>query len=178
MGTGLGLSIAHSIIVQNGGTIDIENRLEGGTEFTVRWPAITQEPTAVEARAAALRPDIAARPRVPIVDEEPHVLTVLKRSLQCNFRTEAVTCGRDAIDRLEQDRDFALIICDLTMPEVRSMDVYRIIQERYPVLASRFSPYPQAAGPPNHNLDPRHEVAIIIIAVAKRPRTCARSSAG
>lgn len=37
-GSGLGLSTVHSIVQQNGGTIDVVSAADSGTAFTVRWP--------------------------------------------------------------------------------------------------------------------------------------------
>ena len=138
MGTGLGLSIAHSIISRHGGTIAVERRDGGGTKFTVRLPAQAPELEAAEGPDAADRGDIDARPRILVVDDEPQVLTLLDRVLRRDFRIEAVTSGQGAIDLLARDQDFALIICDLTMPDVTGMDVYRDIQKHYPSVASRF----------------------------------------
>ena len=38
-GTGLGLSIVSDTVKRRGGTVEAANRLEGGSVFTVRWPA-------------------------------------------------------------------------------------------------------------------------------------------
>lgn len=39
-GSGLGLAIVHEAVLANGGTIDVARREEGGTRFTVTFPAI------------------------------------------------------------------------------------------------------------------------------------------
>jgi signal transduction histidine kinase len=45
-GTGLGLAVVRSIVEEHGGTIDAENRAEGGARFRIRLP-ITPEPAHV-----------------------------------------------------------------------------------------------------------------------------------
>jgi two-component system NtrC family sensor kinase len=40
-GTGLGLAITHGIIEQHGGTIEVRNREQGGTTFTIKIPLRT-----------------------------------------------------------------------------------------------------------------------------------------
>ncbi|WCM89065.1 sensor histidine kinase [Acidovorax sp. NCPPB 3576] len=39
-GSGLGLSIVHALVVRQGGTVEVDNRPEGGSCFTVRFPAV------------------------------------------------------------------------------------------------------------------------------------------
>ena len=138
MGTGLGLSIAHSIVTRHGGTIECESRAGGGTKFSVRLPAQTHEPAEGEVPTATDRIDTDDHPRILIIDDDPQVVTLLDRALRRDFRVEAVTSGQGAIDRLAYDEDFALILCDLTMPDVTGMDVYRDAQKHHPSLASRF----------------------------------------
>ena len=52
-GTGLGLALTHQIIVEHGGTIDVESTPGKGTSFTVRLPAAPGEPAAQAASALA-----------------------------------------------------------------------------------------------------------------------------
>ncbi|MCB0328037.1 MAG: hypothetical protein KDD70_00195 [Bdellovibrionales bacterium] len=42
-GTGLGLAISKSLIRDNGGKITVQNRDEGGAEFTIQFPVLAQE---------------------------------------------------------------------------------------------------------------------------------------
>ena len=37
-GTGLGLAIVKKIVLEHGGSIDVETRAEGGARFTIRMP--------------------------------------------------------------------------------------------------------------------------------------------
>ena len=43
-GTGLGLALAHRVLSDNGGSIHVERRPEGGTRFTLDMPAWEDEP--------------------------------------------------------------------------------------------------------------------------------------
>jgi signal transduction histidine kinase len=42
-GTGLGLAIVEEIVVQHGGSIEVESRLNQGSRFTLSLPAATGE---------------------------------------------------------------------------------------------------------------------------------------
>ena len=46
--------------------------------------------------------------------------------------------GLEALDHLERDADFDLILCDLMMPTFSGMKVYEAIIEQRPELVSRF----------------------------------------
>ena len=41
-GTGLGLSIVQDTVRNRGGTVEAANRPQGGAEFTVHWPLVTE----------------------------------------------------------------------------------------------------------------------------------------
>ena len=50
-----------------------------------------------------------------------------------------LTCsGKEAIDVLEQDSYFDLIICDLMMSNLSGMELYEWLQQTYPYLTERF----------------------------------------
>jgi len=46
--------------------------------------------------------------------------------------------GRTALELLERDRGFDVILCDLMMPRTSGMDVYGVIAQEHPDLLPRF----------------------------------------
>ena len=113
-GTGLGLSIAHGIVTRMGGSIEVTSRLGRGTAFTVRLPAWR-----AELPEATARPPLARAPgpkrRLLVVDDEPHLRTVLAQALDQDDVTLA--SGAHEAAELCRSRDFDCILCDVTMPE-------------------------------------------------------------
>ena len=135
-GTGLGLSICRSIIRDAGGRIEVRTMAGRGSTFVVRLPASTRAdlPRTVPAPPRASR---AVRARVIVVDDEPLVGRSIRRALR-DHDVEVFESGAEAIDRLSNGEPFDLAFCDLMMPEVSGMEVYRRVSARRPELASRF----------------------------------------
>ena len=135
-GTGLGLAICRNIIRDVGGTIEAESEPGHGSTFVVRLPASTrahipqrtQAPPTVTAGASA---------RVVVVDDEPLVGRSIRRALR-GHQVEIFSSGTDAIERLCSGEPFDVVFCDLMMPEVSGMEVFKRVSKRRPELASRF----------------------------------------
>jgi len=74
--------------------------------------------------------------RILVIDDEPTILAVMKRMLS---EHTVVTClgGQLAIELAEVDHLFDLVICDVMMPEVSELDVYRYLSKNIPDLAAR-----------------------------------------
>lgn len=122
VGTGLGLSICHGIVAAHGGEIEVESEVGVGSTFRVTLP------TSVAAIAAppvvAVDPIRGPRRRVLVVDDEPMILSSMKRTLSEMHDVEAVNGGQQAIHRLQQGARFDVILCDLMMPGITGMEVY------------------------------------------------------
>jgi signal transduction histidine kinase/CheY-like chemotaxis protein len=135
-GTGLGLSICHAIVAAAGGEIEVESAPGRGSTYRVLLAPATG---AGAARAPAARPgeeDAGPRARILIVDDEPLVGKVLRRTLTEHDVT-VVETGAAALARLSAGERYDLVLCDLLMPGMTGMDVYRALAREHPSLARR-----------------------------------------
>jgi CheY-like chemotaxis protein len=76
------------------------------------------------------------RVRVLIVDDDPQVLRSLQRALA---EQEVLTAdgGRAALELLEEDQRFDVILCDLLMHGMNGMDLFAELDRRFPALTPR-----------------------------------------
>jgi CheY-like chemotaxis protein/anti-sigma regulatory factor (Ser/Thr protein kinase) len=141
VGTGLGLPICHNIIGSLGGEISVDSQLGRGTVFRVllrphtRMPAM-RVPTPQPLRAVRGAPT--SRARVLVVDDELPVAAMLSRVLAEEYDVEVTTQGEDALELLLGPVSFDVVICDLLMPEMSGMDLFKELQARRPGLERRF----------------------------------------
>lgn len=137
VGTGLGLAMVHGVVTELGGTIAIDSRLGEGTRFVVRLPtaqALDERPLDPQDTGDLELP----QGRLLVIDDDPLILGILRRTLAREGHTiEVEEGGQAAIDRLEKDADFDLILCDLLMPRMSGMDVHAWMRRRRPELADR-----------------------------------------
>lgn len=143
-GTGLGLSLAEQIVHQHGGRIRVESTVGRGTRFEVRLPLDTglsvtpvTSPDQLGTQAPRKldqRPDC---PRVLVVDDEPMLLKTYRAILKKRFEVTCCADGAEAIALLWDDPDFDAIVCDLMMPELDGMAVYRRLADIDPALQGR-----------------------------------------
>jgi DNA-binding NtrC family response regulator len=73
-----------------------------------------------------------------VVDDEVLIGRALKRALGAQDEVAVCQSAFDALDLLEQNRDYHLILCDLSMPGMTGAALYERIAQRWPDLKDRF----------------------------------------
>jgi two-component system NtrC family sensor kinase len=136
-GTGLGLTVAYAIVEEHGGRIHAENQPGGGASFIVELP--------VSGVAAAPRPPRPAAPAMEAVrgasillveDEHALAAAVAEALTDAGLKVDHAGDGQEALARVRQNT-YDVVVCDLKMPRVDGMTLYRAIAAATPALARR-----------------------------------------
>ncbi len=79
------------------------------------------------------------RPKVLVVDDEPAIRTIVKRTLEIQLHAEVMIAqnGEEASKLIERN-SFHLIISDMQMPIMTGLDLYQWIQINAPHLTDHF----------------------------------------
>ena len=72
-----------------------------------------------------------------IIDNEPLMLTALARMLETEHEVVAFASAREALERLRAGDRFALILCDLMMPEMTGMELHETLTREAPGVVER-----------------------------------------
>jgi len=139
VGTGLGLAICQKIVTSFGGRIDVETQVGKGSVFRITLPASTSKGSDPPARKRASSPPpprTSSRRRVLVVDDEVEVGDAFVRLLGAAHDVVAVTGGAQALQQLRSSV-FDLIFCDLMMPDMTGVDLFRRLLREMPEVAER-----------------------------------------
>ena len=142
---GLGLSVSHRIVTEMGGGLDIRSMGERGNVLRLTLPGAgvprarreAEEPEAFPARLRRPRRTPDKPGSIVIVDDDALVAKALARILR-HHRVEIYTDGKTAADVLSAAPPVDLVFCDLMMPGVSGMEVFRRVGQAAPQMAERF----------------------------------------
>lgn len=133
-GTGLGLPICRSIIDSFGGRIWFSDAPEGGARVNIELqPAQAPErvPEPASSTPNVLAKTRAGKPTVLIIDDERPVVTMLARFLEATYDVRHTTIPDEALTMLAEQR-FDVILCDVMMPGMSGIDLYKAVKDRAP----------------------------------------------
>ncbi|MFZ5896957.1 MAG: response regulator [Myxococcota bacterium] len=133
-GTGLGLSICHGIVTSLGGEISVESRLGRGATFKVALLPATSPADKRVLLPPVLRPP--RRGKVLVIDDEEAVCRTVARVLR-EHDVVSETDARAALSRIAHGDRYDVIFCDLLMPNLTGIEVYRAIHSAHAELAER-----------------------------------------
>lgn len=128
---GMGLPICARVVDSLGGTIDLESEPGGGTLVRVILPQAVphRRRSTPPAFSSTLRPAPGKRLKILIVDDEIVIGRLLTRLFSKSHDVAYRRSGREAILAMSE-RDYDVILCDLIMPDMTGMDVYRAARMR------------------------------------------------
>jgi len=125
-GTGLGLSVCHGIIGEHDGQIWVESTPGEGTRFCVQIPVESfggPEETDADRRQPAV--DKNGIGRLLVVEDDEVVRAMVVRILeQVGYQVETSKDGLSALEKIGAV-DYDLIICDVRMPRLSGIDLYK-----------------------------------------------------
>ena len=135
-GTGLGLTVAYAIVQEHGGSIRVDSQPTGGRPSRWSFRVSSVENTArPRPMARTVRPS-ARRVGAISGGERALAMAVVEALTEAGLRVEHAGDGEEALARVRQNT-YDVVICDLKMPRVDGMTLYRAIAAATPTLARR-----------------------------------------
>ena len=118
-GTGLGLSMVYGFAKQSGGTVTIDSEIGQGTTVRIYLPRAPYRSGDAEHEDDQSQWDAGPPSRILVVDDNSAVRAITGIMLR-TLGHEAIEAagGQEALDLLERDPKFDLLIVDLAMPNM------------------------------------------------------------
>jgi two-component system NtrC family sensor kinase len=135
-GTGLGLTVAYAIVQEHGGRIRVES-LPTGASFIVELPVSGVETPRKAPRQPAFSMEAVRGASVLLVEDERALAAAVGEALtDAGLNVDHAGDGEEALARVRQ-KTYDVVICDLKMPRVDGMMLYRAMAAATPALARR-----------------------------------------
>ncbi|MEF2968990.1 ATP-binding protein [Paenibacillus sp. M1] len=148
-GTGIGLSITKRLVELHGGDITVASEPGQGSVFTFSLPPATpslDRLTASPEKKEFLRQDKAVsaniefpfrldgeidEPILVVDDDWANLQSMINLFKLERYSVVAVNRGQAALEELANNRDFFLVILDITMPDMTGYELLKRIRERF-----------------------------------------------
>ena len=135
-GTGLGLTVAYAIVQEHGGRIRVEGS-DKGASFVVELPVSGASLTMKPPRSAAPSMEAVRGASVLVVEDERALAAAVVEALSdAGLKVDHAGDGEEALARVRK-KMYDVVVCDLKMPRVDGMTLYRAIAAATPALARR-----------------------------------------
>jgi signal transduction histidine kinase/ActR/RegA family two-component response regulator len=135
-GTGLGLSICHRLVHGMGGRIHVSSEEGKGSRFSV-FLCIAAPFSDLESPLSEQAPSSQRRLRLLIVDDEVMVARAAQRLFEGQLEVDIALDGKAALEKLSQ-ADYDVVLCDVMMPGLSGLELYRQVRLENETLANRF----------------------------------------
>jgi len=129
-GAGLGLSLVFKVARRHGGIVEVESEPGKGSKFILYIPEEIAEATEVK-HSEALP---SGTETILVVDDEPHVRTVLRALLmKLGYEVLLASGGDEAIEIVRsRPNDIHLILLDVVMPGMSGVEVFEAVNKLAP----------------------------------------------
>ena len=132
-GTGLGLSMVYGFVKQSGGSVTIDSEIGKGTTIRIYLPRAPRRTVDADDTDERSRWDAGPPSRILVVDDNSAVRTITAIMLRTlGHNAVEASGGQDALDLLERDRRFDLLMVDLAMPNMHGDEFATIARELIP----------------------------------------------
>ena len=136
-GTGLGLTVAYAIAQEHGGRIRVDSQPGKGASFVLELPVTGIESAPKAPRSAVPSMEAVRGASVLIVEDERALAAAVGEALtDAGLKVDHAGDGEEALARVRQ-KTYDVVVCDLKMPRVDGMTLYRAIAAATPALARR-----------------------------------------
>jgi signal transduction histidine kinase/CheY-like chemotaxis protein len=135
-GTGLGLAMVYGTIANHGGAIAVDSEPGRGTSISLHLPAIEAAPVVQAAPQAPVAVHAGGGALVLVVDDEPLVRAVTRRSLErVGYQVITASDGAEAVARFkERAGEVKVVVLDMSMPVMGGAECFRRLREVAPDL--------------------------------------------
>ena len=136
-GTGFGLAVCKQLVKEMGGELTLLTEYGQGTTVRLSVPLHTSESVSAETPQPAAS-NLSGRSILVIDDEQPVLLSMQRMLAGFGMKVECLSDPATAVERILAT-DVELILCDLMMPGMTGMAIYREVLARRPDIAVRFT---------------------------------------